>query len=305
MRQQLSNDIESLEDPELLLQQAQEEMRAMHAKNRERAVQAITQKNNLQQMVNDTRKRVDELLRKANAAELRGDAEKALLFREEKRNYETFLLMTEQQLEQAIETTEAVKVAIKREEEKIRQKTIEALALKAQWKVLEVERSLTRLHAELNSGRPVMLTQEQITDRHARNERLAREAIAAKNSLLKMVNDTTKTVENLREKADAARKRGGRELEHHLLREMEQYEASLAEAQAALARAEAIAERAKTAIQEEESWLQQRSVTPPATRPEGAPAPASGEEADLPAWGLFALTLLFLLLVALVIWILR
>jgi phage shock protein A len=213
--------------------------------------------------------------------------------------------MTEQQLEQAIETTEAVKVAIKREEEKIRQKTIEALALKAQWKVLEVERSLTRLHAELNSGRPVMLTQEQITDRHARNERLAREAIAAKNSLLKMVNDTTKTVENLREKADAARKRGGRELEHHLLREMEQYEASLAEAQAALARAEAIAERAKTAIQEEESWLQQRSVTPPATRPEGAPAPASGEEADLPAWGLFALTLLFLLLVALVIWILR
>jgi hypothetical protein len=35
------------EDPEVLLSQAQREMTEMHARNRERAVQAITQKNNL------------------------------------------------------------------------------------------------------------------------------------------------------------------------------------------------------------------------------------------------------------------
>jgi len=65
--------LDKIEDPELLLQQAQEEMRAMHAKNRERAVQAITQKNNLQQMVNDTQKTVDNLQAKAELALKRGD----------------------------------------------------------------------------------------------------------------------------------------------------------------------------------------------------------------------------------------
>jgi phage shock protein A len=309
MRGRLSGEIESLEDPELLLQQAQEEMRAMHAKNRERAVQAITQKNNLQQMVNDTQKTIEHLHSKANTAKLRGDADKALQFFGEIRDYEELLLRTEQQLEYAIMTSEAVKVAIKREEEKIRQKTIEALALKAQWKVLEVERSLTRFQAELNSGRPVMLTHEQITDRHARNERLATEAIAAKNSLLKMVNDTTKTVENLREKADKARKRGDEELERLLLREMEQYEASLAGAQAGLARAETIAERAKTAIQEEENWLQQLRIAPPGVNLDGS-APLTtprtpDDEANVPTVLLLALVLLLLLIVTLMIWVLR
>ena len=42
----------------------------------------------------------------------------------------------------AIETSEAVKVAIKREEEKIRQKTAEALALKAQWKNAQIQNAI-------------------------------------------------------------------------------------------------------------------------------------------------------------------
>ena len=36
--------LDQLEDPEILLQQAQQEMREAQAKNRERAVQAITRK---------------------------------------------------------------------------------------------------------------------------------------------------------------------------------------------------------------------------------------------------------------------
>ncbi|MDX1933085.1 MAG: PspA/IM30 family protein [Capsulimonadales bacterium] len=136
--------IEQLENPELLLTQAQEEMRAVHAKNRERAVQAITQKNNLQQMVNDLQKTVDNLQAKAELALKRGDRELALNLLKEKQSYEQSLTMTRSQLEQAIETSEQVKAAIKREEERIRQKTAEALALKAQWKNSQIQIAMSK-----------------------------------------------------------------------------------------------------------------------------------------------------------------
>ena len=136
--------IEQLENPELLLQQAQEDMRAVHAKNRERAVQAITQKNNLQQMVNDLQKTVDNLQSKAELALTRGDRDLALNLLKEKQSYEQSLTMTRTQLEQAIDTAEQVKVAIKHEEERIRQKTAEALALKAQWKNSQIQIAMSR-----------------------------------------------------------------------------------------------------------------------------------------------------------------
>jgi phage shock protein A len=136
--------VDKLEDPELLLTQAQEEMRAVHAKNRERAVQAITQKNNLQQMVDDTQKKVDMLQAKAEFALKKGDRDLALQLLKEKQSYDQTLQMTRTQLEQAIETAEAVKTAIKTEEERIRQKTAEALALKAQWKNSQIQIAMNK-----------------------------------------------------------------------------------------------------------------------------------------------------------------
>lgn len=136
--------IDTVENPELLLQQAQEEMRAVHAKNRERAVQAITMKNNLQQSVNEQQKTVDNLQAKAESALKRGDRDLALNLLKEKQSYEQSLAMTRTQLEQAIETSEQVKMAIKREEERIRQKTAEALALKAQWKNSQIQIAMSK-----------------------------------------------------------------------------------------------------------------------------------------------------------------
>ncbi|MBC8104753.1 MAG: PspA/IM30 family protein [Cytophagales bacterium] len=136
--------LDKLEDPELLLSQAQTEMREMHAKNRERAVQAITQKNNLQQMVDDTQKRVDMLQGKAELALKRGDRDLALQLLKEKQQFEVTLSATRESLNQAIETSEAVKTAIKREEERIRQKTAEALALKAQWKNSQIQIAMNK-----------------------------------------------------------------------------------------------------------------------------------------------------------------
>ena len=59
---------------EALLEAAQQEMREAQAKNRERAVQAITQKNHLQALADQTQKMVNNLQAKAQKAREDGDA---------------------------------------------------------------------------------------------------------------------------------------------------------------------------------------------------------------------------------------
>lgn len=136
--------LDQLEDPEILLQQAQQEMRENQAKNRERAVQAITQKNNLQAEADKTQKIVDNLQAKAELALKNGDRDLARQLLVEKGQYETTLVTIQQSLQSAVETTEAIKVAIRREEERIRAKTAQAMAMKTQWKQSQIEISLNK-----------------------------------------------------------------------------------------------------------------------------------------------------------------
>ncbi len=136
--------LDKLEDPEILLTQAQEEMNALHAKNRERAVQAITQKNNLQNTVDQMQKQVDTMQMRAEQALKRGDRDLALQVLKEKESYSQTLQLSRTQLEQAIATAEQVKEAIRREEMKIREKTAQAMALKATHKNNQIQIAMTK-----------------------------------------------------------------------------------------------------------------------------------------------------------------
>jgi phage shock protein A len=136
--------LDQLEDPEVLLKQAQDEMRQAHAKNRERAVQAITQKNNLQAEVDKTQKMIDNLQAKAEIALKNGDRDLALQLLREKQTYETNMTSLKASLQSAIEVTEQIKVAIQREEERIRTKTAQAMAMKTQWKQAQIENSINK-----------------------------------------------------------------------------------------------------------------------------------------------------------------
>ena len=49
------------DDAEMMLERAQQQMREVQARNRERMVQAITQKNNLQALADQTQKMVNNL----------------------------------------------------------------------------------------------------------------------------------------------------------------------------------------------------------------------------------------------------
>lgn len=136
--------IEKLENPDILLDQAKRDMHDMHARNRERAVAAITQKNNLQQMVDDMLKQVTNLQAKAEFAVKKGERDLALQLLNEKQTIESALVTTQDALKQAIETSETVKEHIKREEEMIRRKTVEALQLKAQWKSSQIQNEMEK-----------------------------------------------------------------------------------------------------------------------------------------------------------------
>ena len=128
-----------VDDAEMLLEHAQQQMREAQARNRERTVQAITQKNNLQALFDQTQKMVNNLRAKADKAHAEGDIGLERQLRAEQERYQRSVQQMETSLRRAIETTEAVKTAMRGEEEAIRARTVQALAMKTFYKQAQIE----------------------------------------------------------------------------------------------------------------------------------------------------------------------
>jgi phage shock protein A len=133
-----------LEDPDMMLDQARREMQETLQANKERAIQAITQRNNLQAMVEDHERKTRDLEAKAVQALKMNNRDLARQLLREKATYETTLESLKQSLAQANETVESVKVAIRRQEEETRKRTADALAMKAQYKQAQIETELSK-----------------------------------------------------------------------------------------------------------------------------------------------------------------
>lgn len=134
--------MDKVEDPEMMLDQARRDMQQALVANREKAVQAITQKNRLQTMLDEAVKKSSQLENQASMALRQGNRELAKQFLREKATNDTTIQTLQTTLAQAVETVEQVKVAIKRQEEEVRKKTAEALTLKAQWKQNQIQESI-------------------------------------------------------------------------------------------------------------------------------------------------------------------
>ncbi|MBS1705222.1 MAG: PspA/IM30 family protein [Armatimonadetes bacterium] len=134
--------MDKVEDPEVMLDQAKRDMTQALTANREKAVQAIAQKNRLQQMLDDQMKKVAQLEKQAEMALKAGNRDLARQFMREKATLDAGIPGLQTTLAQAQETVEQVKVAIKRQEEEVRKKTEEALRLKAQWKQAQIQDSI-------------------------------------------------------------------------------------------------------------------------------------------------------------------
>lgn len=144
LRAIFNSGMDKLEDPDVMLDQAKRDMQQALVANREKAVQAITQKNRLQALLDESERKSAQLEAQASTALRQGNRELAKQFLREKSANDANIATLKQTLEQAVETVENVKGAIKRQESEVRKKTAEALAMKAQWKQAQIQDSITK-----------------------------------------------------------------------------------------------------------------------------------------------------------------
>lgn len=144
LRALIMGKLDEVENPEVIINEALREMKENQVKNRERAVQAITQKNQLQALVDQEERLAANLESKAALALQQGNRELARQLLHEKGLHDRTLEQLRTSLKQAEETAEAVKIAIKREEERFRVKTAEALALKSSMKQAQIQIAINK-----------------------------------------------------------------------------------------------------------------------------------------------------------------
>lgn len=150
--------MDKVEDPEMMLDQAKRDMQASVIQNRERAIQAITQRNELEKLLNQQKADSANLEKQAEVALKQGNRDLALQVVRQKQSTDANIAQLEKTYEQACQSVEAVKVAIERQQEEVRKKTAEALALKAQWKQAQIQNSISKamdgltFEAQFNSG---------------------------------------------------------------------------------------------------------------------------------------------------------
>lgn len=144
LRALIMGKLDEIENPEVIINESLREMKENQIKNRERAVQAITQKNQLQGLVDQEERLAANLEAKAALALQQGNRELARQLLREKSLHDRTLEQLRVSLKQAEETSEAVKTAIKREEERFRVKTAEALALKSSMKQAQIQIAINK-----------------------------------------------------------------------------------------------------------------------------------------------------------------
>ena len=135
----LQGKLDQWEDPEIILNESMRQMKENQVKNRELAVQAITAKNNLQAEVDRLERTSAELERKATMLLGAGNRDGAKELLKQKAINDQTLVSMRTNLMSANEASEKVKTAIRQEEERFRQRTAEALALKANMKTAQIQ----------------------------------------------------------------------------------------------------------------------------------------------------------------------
>jgi phage shock protein A len=136
--------MDKLEDPEMMLEQAKRDMQATVQQNQEKAVQAITQKNMLENMLNEQKKKSQSLENQAGMALKQGNREVATQLMREKMNVDASIAQVQQSYDQAVTTVDQIKIGIKRQQEEVRKKTAEAMVLKTQWKQAQIQNSISK-----------------------------------------------------------------------------------------------------------------------------------------------------------------
>lgn len=132
-----------VEDPEILLEQAKQDMQDNLNKNKQRVIAAITERNRLQMELDKTNKQIGEYNARAEQAIRAGERDLARQMLVEKQLLSTSLETLQQSLDSANSMVQQAKEAIATEERQIRQRTAEILAQKTRWKSAQIQKQLS------------------------------------------------------------------------------------------------------------------------------------------------------------------
>ncbi len=138
-----------VEDPEILLEQAKQDMQDNLNRNKQRVIAAITERNRLQMELDKTNKQIAEYDRRAEQAVRVGERELARQMLVEKQLLSTSLATLQQSLDSANSMVQQAKEAIASEERQIRQRTAEILAQKTRWKSAQIQQQLSETLGDL------------------------------------------------------------------------------------------------------------------------------------------------------------
>lgn len=154
--------MDNVEDPIMMINQAKKDMQDSLIQNRERAVQAISQKNNLTAMLKNSEAQVER--NKGQAALALQQRQKFAPGTDEYNKFHMLALqfakeiqVNQAQVEQlksaclsAEQACENVKKAIERQESEFKKKIAEAMALKAKYKSAEAQNEITKALEQCN-----------------------------------------------------------------------------------------------------------------------------------------------------------
>ena len=170
-------------DPEIdaIIDDSLREMKEDQIKNRELAVEVITAKNNLQAEVDRNDRMELKLLEKIQEAATKDDKREIAALLEEKKRLNLIQDKMRIDLEKAIADTEAIKAAMRDEEERLRIRASEALSMKARLRHAEMQkRTITAIDSfdlmKLELARELEKLQARLADREA--SEAARQAFA-------------------------------------------------------------------------------------------------------------------------------
>lgn len=108
LRALFNRGMDKLEDPEIMLDQARRDMQQALTANREKAVQAIAQKNRLQGMLDEQERKAQQLEQQAVMALKQGNRDLARQFLREKATTDQTIETLRGTLAQAVEATRSL-----------------------------------------------------------------------------------------------------------------------------------------------------------------------------------------------------
>lgn len=134
--------VSALEDPNALLEAAQNELRDKLKQVRQQAVAVVQQKNQIEMMLQDEQRKQNELTAQIKQALSIGRDDLAEQLMKQLMTVETTVVSLQAQYEQAVQAAETVKQQVKLFEQQVEEKYREKLQLQTQWKQAQITERL-------------------------------------------------------------------------------------------------------------------------------------------------------------------